>query len=97
MRASSGIRTRRRPPRRVSWRSAAVEPRRERAKRKRRGTGPTRSRASDPADTGADGPCSVSRRTSTPVRGRAVSSVGIGEDGASVRLPALSRTTTVNA
>ena len=81
----------------MSWRSAAVEPSRDSANRKRRATGPTRSRASEPADTGADGPWSVSRRTSTPVRGRAVSVVGIGDDGASVRLPALSRTITVNA
>ena len=58
--------------------------------------GPTSSVAADPAGTTSSGPLSVKLRTDTPVPARAVDALGTSS-GATVGLPALSRTVTVKA
>ena len=61
-----------------------------------RSIGPTSRLATAPAGTTSSGPRSVNERTDTPVPGGAVAALGISA-GATARLPALSRTLTVNA
>jgi len=93
---SDGIPIRSRPATRLPWRIGLGSPRRETTKSTRRSIGPTCSTVTEPADTTSSVPWSEKLRADTPVPGRASSGVGIGA-GATVRLPALSRTLTVIA
>ena len=91
-----GTRTRNEPPILLPLTTGRGLPRRERTKSNERSNGPTRRRATAPAGTTESGPESVNGRTDTPVAGLARPALGTGA-GASVALPARSRTWTVKA
>ena len=85
-----------RPPPRGRGGSSRREPRRESAKRKRRGVGPTVEARDGARVHHPERPLTASsRRTVVPVPARRVP--GVGPGGASVSLPAASRTRTWNA
>ena len=96
VRIFDGMWMRNRPATRPPWSSGFGSPSRDSAKLKSRSTGPTSKWATWPAATADSGPRSVKLLTVTPVPGRAALAVGVGS-GASVMLPARSRTATVKA